>query len=212
MLSYWEDDDDDDYYDDEEEESVLDYILSLLSKEKQKRPTKGSKAYKARAKKIKLLGHFEKNVGKLLGVGADGEVYEYGKDRVIKFSNTYAQRKMWDKMRKIFYKIKKHRPLNVARVYEYGRIDKNTYYVVMERLSEIKGKGMGVLRTCMYGERYPRVVKPGPYRSAYLFGVRVERLEKRLNLVHGDLHLGNVLSNKSGVWKFVDLEGFTYGE
>lgn len=205
---FWDGDDD---YDDGEE-VAMECALNLLREESRKRPKLGSKAYREKAKKIKLLAKFEKNIGPMLGCGADGEVYKYGKDRVIKFSHTYSERRMWVNMRKIFYKIKKYRPLNVARVYEYGQIDGNLYYVVMERLSSIRGQGANLLRRWVYeGGSLPQEKSKGERHSAYLFGVRVEGLERRLNLVHGDLHEGNVLCNKGGVWKFVDLEGFTYG-
>lgn len=170
-------------------------------------------------------------LGKYLGSGADGRVYEYTKTRVIKicwesnqhniqyldFNNTY------DPLVKIIDKAKDIR--SFVKIYSHGKLYRDNakresgYYLIMEKLDTLNwqeredigdthriGIGKGDKRGCGQSKKKCTCMKC--LSTKIIKGIR--EMNKATGKFHNDLHNKNIMKNKFGKLKIIDLEGFLY--
>lgn len=160
-----------------------------------------------------LLGRFKKNVGSYVGGGAEGKVYEYGLDNVIKIGNNHYE---YEEVSGLVRRLKRLKDERVVRVREVGRLrgkegEYDSYYMIMEKLSKLNDEDHYYLRDMVrswdrgiefeIGDELTKQTKEAKDLWAAL-----EKLKSK-GLYYIDLHDENVLRDGSGM-KLVDIEGF----
>jgi len=157
-------------------------------------------------------------VGGMLGWGAHGTVYKYGERKAIKFGSKWATDKRYKKLKKFIKKTKRYKA--VVNVYDCGRVGEEMYWIIMEYLP----KPLSSKERC--GHIY--TLKGYMMRSWYKGGKNwshdkaydLKRLPKRWQTLarsmrrikerHIDMHTGNILKNKKGEPKMIDIESFVW--
>lgn len=91
-------------------------------------------------------------IGKFLGGGSEGEVYEYGRGRVIKLVYR-GIRYEYSEAERIYSRVR--RLGRVARIYSWGEIEEGEFqwYVEMERLRKIPDTYRRKINDCGSGVR-----------------------------------------------------------
>lgn len=163
----------------------------------------------------KIRNRIKRNIGKLLGYGLEGEVYEYGKRRAIKIGEL-ANPKFSKKLFKIMDIAKNGEP-GIVKVYEYGKIlqvidDRvsledcfDYYYVIMEKLNKTSGwYSFHNYENALESSKIINLKQRALWEKA-------KKIEKNHRLYYDDLHGANIMETNSGEYKFVDLESFIGG-
>lgn len=134
-----------------------------------------------------------KSIGKFIDSGTYGEVYCYGKDKVIKFCypdhHPYSACRPFQQFAEFASYRKGRRLKHIAKVYRYGELDSNQYWYVCEKLSWREGK------------RYRDV---DPEEEIELFLVKND-----VPFRHDDFFRDhNIMYDSKGVAKLIDLDTF----
>lgn len=142
-------------------------------------------------------------IGKCLGSGHEGMVYEYGSDRAIKINVLERMEEDDERYESIFSYLLGHKPAGVANLYAYGKVG-TIWYLIMERLQPLDIREHG--RFQYFCQRYYRDGAKSKSRSRRQeFFREIKGLEL---LYHSDLDYYNVMKDETGRWKAIDLESF----
>lgn len=149
--------------------------------------------------------HAVPGTGRLLDSGSGcAAVYEFGKRHIIKYG--FLDR---DDVKRLFQKLrylKRTKPKHVMRIEQFGQIlhpfYTNTvcYYYVAERLYPLKKDDRKYIQ---YFQGEPTVIDPAKVRPSIIDAVRYAYRAR-----YKDLHDNNVMQNKRGTCKLIDIEGF----
>lgn len=139
-------------------------------------------------------------VGKYLGGGVEGEVYEYGVGRVVKVLE--GRFGSYEDRIKIYERLRMMR--RVATIFGWGRLEEG-WWVEMERLYQLPKE----TREMVNGWRFEKKRMSG---DVGLFFEWLDRLPKRIGLRYVDVHGGNVMLGAGGELKVCDLDGFRIAE
>lgn len=142
-------------------------------------------------------------MGRLIGAGADGCVFEYGKRCVIKFSVPDVMGADFEKMAGLVRAIR-GREWSV-RVFELRRLGQDRWFTVMERLERLNEVERAVVNRI--GMRAIAEFKASARCQELCSGLR--RFGEETGFRYGDLHGGNVMKRGERL-KLIDLDGFLY--
>jgi hypothetical protein len=147
-------------------------------------------------------------VGKVIGEGAHGRVYQYGRGKVIKFSWSDFDNDVKD-MTELISVVKRFKA--IPKIYNFGAHwgADPFYWVIMERLPKAITKSkdlrmMYFLTEMVYGRGSLRGLIE-PWKS---LGRSLLRLDRAYGYQHDDMHEGNVMFDRDGNPKLIDLESF----
>ncbi len=155
-------------------------------------------------------------VGKMLGRGQEGVVVEYDSDKALKLTYRPHERAFgWKQLEKMLGYLVEKDFVNVVQIYDYGLIESGKWWVVMERLEELKTyevRGFEKLRMCYYEEKKVRLSdlsglsKLKKKKKSFYEGLMGLKEE---GLYHDDLWSFNVMKD-SERWKVIDIESFEF--
>lgn len=136
-------------------------------------------------------------IGKQLGSGAFGKVFTiYGKpNKIIKLSNAISALRARE-LEKVFNKLKSASSKYMSKLYDYNFVKINTryyFYYIAEKLFEADYEATSNL--C-----YDYYEKPSKCEYVKYFNNK--------KLFHRDVHEYNIMKNKSGRLKLIDLDSF----
>lgn len=147
-------------------------------------------------KQYKIKGVDYKKIGnKVLGSGAEGLVYKYDKNKIIKITfplNIHT--KTLNKKLNILNNIKKTKSTHIAKLYSFGALKENIrngmtiIYYISEKLSYVNDNKINY-------DKWHNII---------------DDLKKNKKLSYEDLHSDNVMKTKNGKQKICDLNGFLY--
>lgn len=157
-----------------------------------------------------------KKVGRKIGWGGEGFIYGYGRDRVLKINLSSYSGEDWKEFHRevdeTLRMVRQKRNRNIARVYDWGSLpDERVFYIEMERLRPL---GKNEAETF---KRYQGYYQEKRWDEWEEIGVRSESGKKMKEFIkgvrrfpgwHSDLLHFNVMKDKAGIWKAVDLESF----
>lgn len=163
-----------------------------------------------------------------LGSGQDGEVYSIlnNNQQVIKLCNTINHPTLLKHIPFILKYLIEQQPLAYTRVYSYGILKKINnqlfYYYIMELLFNISSDEKKVFHTLLSHEDQNKVKNYSPPQvKQILKGMQlgldfdpqaIQNFLQQLNnstIKHNDLHPRNIMKNKDGQFKLVDLDRLT---
>lgn len=138
----------------------------------------------------------------------DGTLYSLKKypRRIVKIvprSSEDVQRMMI-----LFTHLKALKNPAVVKIHQFGKFEvagQQYYYYVMDKLKHMRNRWQVAEAIDNYLHYNARLTKAEPARVRE-FVQRARKIEKFYR--YGDVHGGNIMSTKSGILKFVDLESF----
>lgn len=149
-------------------------------------------------------------IGKFLGCGLDGDVYEFENDKVIKFSQSTKKYKLltkfenhnYDILAKLydveivssadFSRIQKSNP----HMYSYKKRKKFMYYI-SEKLNKLSEKDEEKIFAITEKTNYCTLKHPDKLFTSL----------NSLPFILEDCHIENIMKDKFGNYKFIDLHG-----
>jgi len=141
-----------------------------------------------------------KKIGRYIDSGADGHVFKYDKNKVIKFSFAFDENQ-FNTIKRVIKSTKRY--LSVVDVYEFGKINDNVYYVIMEYLPHSISYADSSNAYYIYSNKLenfsPKIL---PLAKS------LRKLKKNHKLVYDDIHEFNLRRTKNGRVKVIDLESF----
>lgn len=152
-------------------------------------------------------------VGRYLGSGGEGFVYGYGRGRALKINlNTYEGDK--EEIERALRWVVETKPIVVARVYRYGWLREGLWWIEMERLRQLEGRECDKFSEYVgkyyHKKKDARILRPrteiGKRRREFLIGIR--EIREKYKLYHNDVLGINVMKDRLGRWKLIDVESF----
>lgn len=140
-----------------------------------------------------------------LSSGVEGDVYDLGFNKVIKFSN--FNNEVFSSDIKIILKtlkfIKENKQRNLPKVYDFGKIDKNIYFYICEKLFPISNKEQRIIGKLyeIYEDQNKINLKT---KNEKIINDYIN-IFKNKNFLVNDLHESNIMKDKRGSYKLCDL-------
>lgn len=152
----------------------------------------------------RIRRRIKKNIGKKIGCGLDGEVYEYGKSRAIKIG--YLESPIYYMKLLSLIEIAQKGEDGLVKVYEHGNMRSDGfeyYYLIMERLNKIKN----ISYDEFYMMKHRRISDILDMRMKKLL-LQSKRIERKHKIYYYDLHINNIMKTNKGEYKLIDLESY----
>ena len=167
----------------------------------------------------------EDNLGKLIGSGLDGRVFEFG-DKVIKFTRPWKNCNCKHKFIKILDKAKEYLDPHLVRVYEYGKCRNGVYWYIMERLKDLnkdERHAVNIIGDLLYNDYHNFLSSLHSLNGiqSYLADNKIDdpryaELVLYINTCgdgHGDFCSINIMKRKAGsTLVAIDLESFVFSD
>lgn len=121
-----------------------------------------------------------------------------------------------DKFMLLLKRLNRLRVIPTVNVYQYGKLKGDYYYYVMSRLIPISLQEFETFASNLYHWRKEgHIYLPNfnwrnplipPKTRNFLY--RAKALSDKYGYLYGDLHEGNIMRNRNGEYRYVDLESF----
>jgi RIO-like serine/threonine protein kinase len=152
-------------------------------------------------------------IGESLGCGSDGYVYQYGPNRVLKVS-TFAFHNPRVAIERVkFFLQRPHK--HVVNVYACGLIGE-VYWYEMEQLRPLSEEEVNIFYEVFENhDEYMadlgatwqlRIYKKHRKSRLHRRMLRFLRQAQKLPLIHHDLHNDNIMKDRRGKYKLIDVE------
>ena len=151
-----------------------------------------------------------RTVGKLLGRGAEGSVWESG-DKALKLTTHPHGGVTYRELEKLVSRFKQRPNPAVVSITEVGKISRGHHWYRMERLWPLSDEEVAEVARVEY---YYMRNRNFPGREGTGLNHRKREFLRNLNsltadgLMYNDFAYFNIMKNRAGEWKLIDIEGF----
>lgn len=157
------------------------------------------------------------SMGKMVGDGAEGHVYEFGKNRIIKIASLGdGFIRSWGMIKNVLESLVRNPKPDVVRIYFYGILNTNplVYFYVAEKLKPISWVQRDIIDNCVendevyydsiddYDQR--KIAKNKKLLSA-LESLTNQKRDARYRFNIYDIHSGNIMKDVNNNFKLCDV-------
>jgi len=157
------------------------------------------------------------SMGKMVGDGAEGHVYEFGKSRIIKIASLGdGFMRSWGQIKNVLESLVRNPKPNVVQIYYYGILSTNplVYFYVAEKLKPISWIQRDIIDNCIEcDEVYYDVIELYDQRKISknkklldtLEGLTNQKRDARHRFNIYDIHSGNIMKDSDNNFKLCDV-------